>query len=149
MSESRKTQLKAQRKITNLDRFFANAWKRDNPTELIKAVGEAPLIEAAEELRTTGSSPFIDHIAERLKKTPVEVINDLAEVNKNIPPIVVPENYQSMLDNFTPAVRFDWTSQKATNEQTQRRIRSELQQMTAMPTRGAYKIGDEVGSFPE
>ena len=149
MTESAKEQLTTQRKITSLERFFSNAWKRENPKELIKAVGEAPLVEAAEELRMTGSSVLIEHIGSRLKKTPIEVINDLAEVNDNIPPIVVPENYQQMLDNFTPAARFNFTSDLTTNEARLRQITTQLQHSTPMPRRGAYQIGDEVGSFPE
>ena len=139
MTESAKEQLKTQQKITSLERFFANAWKRENPKELIKAVGEAPLVEAAEELRMTGSSVLIEHIGSKLRKTPIEVINELAEVNENIPPIVVPENYQQMLDNFTPASRFNFTSDLATNEARQREIQRQLQQTAPMPTREAYQ----------
>ena len=148
MDESLKDQLKVQQKITALEKVFGNAWQRENPKEIIKAIGEAPLIDAAEELRTTGESILLQKIASKLKKTPIEFINELAEVNDNIQPIVVPANYQQMLDNWTPEIRFSLTSELTTNKQSLRDTRKALKDLSPMPTRSTVQIGDEVGSFP-
>ena len=149
MSEQKKKQLRATQAVSSLNTLMLDDSRRIDPREWIKTVGEAPLIEAAEELRTSGDSVLLEQIATKLKKTPVEVVNELATVSEGIDFIVTPASYQEMLDTFTPRQRFDFTSDLVTNEKKLRAVREQMGDLSELPRREAYQIGDEVGSFPE
>ena len=140
MTDQRKNQLRAAQAITSLNTLLEDDGRRKDPREWIKQLGEPPLIEAAQELRTTGSSVLLEEIAGRLKKTPIEVVNELATVSEGIDLIVTPANYQYMLDNFTPVQRFNFTSDLVTGEQRLREVRRQMGDLSEQPRRASFQF---------
>lgn len=154
MSEQKVNQLAAERKLNMMQKLFADDSRNKNPNEWINAIGEAPLIEAVEELRTSGDSVFLRQLASELKLTPTEVANQLAEVSDKIEPVVVPANYQEMVDSWTPKQRFDLTSDITAVEKKIRTTRQLLNDESRMPLRGVYQssagsVRNLTGDFSE
>ena len=138
MSGQKTNQLAAERKINKMLTLFADSSRRKNPTEWINAIGEAPLIEAVEELRTTGDSIFLRQLGSELKKTPIQIANEIAGVSDKIEPVVVPANYQEMLESWNPKQRFTFTSRLASIESKIRETKKLLNDASPMPTRPSF-----------
>ena len=140
MAGQKTNQLAAERKISKMLTLFADKSGRTNPNEWINTIGEAPLIEAVEEFRTTGDNVFLRQLGSELKKTPLQIANELAGVSDKIDPVVVPDNYQEMLESWTPKQRFTFTSRLASIESKIRETKQLLNDASPMPTRPSFQV---------
>ncbi len=134
VDEQTKAQLIAQRRVVKYKQL--NRSKQRDMGEVIKAIGEDPLIAASKKLAETGNSEVLNVIGQRIGMTAYEVQEKLAEANPKIEPIQMNTTYAEIQKNWSPSQRYTFTSGRSSNEQ---RLRVLQQQVNQFENRNSFK----------
>ena len=123
VDEQTKAQLIAQRRVVKYKQLTRT--KQRDMGEVIKAIGEDPLIAASKKLAETGNSEVLNVIGQRIGMNAYEVQEKLAEASPKIEPIQMNPTYAEIQKSFSrlsPSQRYTFTDNKPANEQRMRAL---------------------------
>ncbi len=135
VDEQTKAQLIAQRRVTKYKQLTRT--KQRDMGEVIKAIGEDPLIAASKKLAETGNSEVLNVIGQRIGMTAYEVQKKLAEANPKIELIQMNPTYEEIQKNWSPSQRYTFLDNNPADEQRSRVLQ---QQINQFENRNSFKV---------
>jgi len=146
--------LKAQQDATKLEGFVKTKQARSPQGWIQFYQGEKEIIEASEQLQSTGQSTFFEQLGRKIwpadPKAPWEVQAWFAPYIDGMEPMEPPETFEAIKDRLTSADRRSLFGDSSATQEKIRILREAVGE-TQLPVRASYQqvqVNDTVGSFP-